>query len=238
MNETLIHIDHLSVRYDGQAVLNDLNLEIKKGDIVAVVGPNGSGKTTFIRAVLGLVPYEGKILIDGKPVKSSLTKIGYVPQSFSLDRSIPMTVGEFLTLSFNRLPSRQLKRALLEVDMKAYENHLISALSGGQFQRILIARSLLNDPMVLVLDEATSEIDTAGTKGFYDIVSHLNRVHGTTVILVSHEIHMVYRFADHILCLNRQLICYGTPKEAITKEVMEKLYGADVRFQEHKHGHV
>lgn len=235
MASPIIHIEHLSVRYDGQAILKDLSLEIQKGEIVAVVGPNGSGKTTFIRAVLGLIPYQGNIRINGQPVKASLTTIGYVPQRFSFDRSIPMTVREFLALSFKRVPPRKLKHALLEVDMTEYENHQIGSLSGGQFQRVLIARSLLNDPLILVLDEATSEIDSAGAKSFYDIISHLNKVHGTTVILVSHEINMVYKFADHIICLNRELVCYGKPKEAITKEVLERLYGEDIRFQEHRH---
>jgi len=235
MTRPIIKIDHLSVRYDGQEVLKDLSLNIQKGEIIAVIGPNGSGKTTFIRAILGLIPYQGMIQIDGQPVKASLTKIGYVPQAFSFDRSIPMTVGEFLTLSFKKVPSRKLKHALLEVDMRQYENHLIGSLSGGQFQRVLIARSILNDPLILVLDEATSEIDMAGSKSFYDIIAHLNKVHETTVILVSHEIQMIYKFADHIICLNRELICYGKPKEAITKEVLERLYGQDIRFQEHRH---
>lgn len=235
MTTTIIKVDHLSVRYDGQVILKDLSLEIQKGEIVAVVGPNGSGKTTFIRAVLGLVPYQGTIQINGQPIKASLSKIGYVPQRFSFDRSIPMTVGEFLALSFKNVSARKLKHALMEVDMQEYEHHQIGSLSGGQFQRVLIARSLLNDPLILVLDEAISEIDTAGAKSFYDIVSHLNKVHGSTVILVSHEINMVYKFADHIICLNRELICYGKPKEAITKEVLEQLYGKDIRFQEHRH---
>ena len=235
MAQPIIKVDHLSVRYDGQVVLKDLSLDIQKGEIVAVIGPNGSGKTTFIRAILGLVPYQGVVQINGKPIQSSLTKIGYVPQTFSFDRSIPMTVGEFLALSYKKVKPRKLKHALLEVDMRRYEHHQIGSLSGGQFQRVLIARSILNDPFILVLDEAISEIDTAGEKSFYDIISHLNKVHETTVILISHEIQMIYKFADHIICLNRELICHGKPKDAITKEVLERLYGQDIRFQEHRH---
>lgn len=235
MDKSILEVAHLSVVYNGRTVLNDLNFSIKRGEIIAIVGPNGSGKTTLIRAVLGLLPYQGRILVNQKPVQEALGKIGYVPQRFTFDRTIPITVGEFLQISFRNISSRKINHALLEVDMNHEEHALIGTLSGGQFQRILIARSILNDPELLLLDEATSEVDAVGTKSFYEIVQHLNRVHQTTVLLVSHEINMVYKFADQIICVNRDLICYGKPKDAITKEVLEKLYGEDVRFQEHKH---
>ncbi|MBI4358674.1 MAG: metal ABC transporter ATP-binding protein [Candidatus Omnitrophica bacterium] len=235
MNKAIVEVKNLSVFYNGQTVLSDLNFSIKKGEIVAIVGPNGSGKTTLIRAILGLVPYQGQILVNREAVQGSLEKIGYVPQRFSFDRTIPITVGEFLKIAFRKVAIRRLKHALLEVDMKEHEHAPLGSLSGGQFQRVLIARSLLNDPTLLLLDEATSEVDIGGAKSFYEIVAHLNRVHQTTVMLVSHEINMVYQFADQIICLNRQLICFGKPKEAITKEVLEKLYGQEVRFQEHRH---
>ena len=235
MTKNMIGLEHVSVRYNGQLVLKDLSFEIRKGEVAAVIGPNGSGKTTLIKAILGLIPYEGKILVNQKPIQYSLSKIGYVAQVFNYDRSIPMTVGEFLKITYPKLADRKIRHALLEVDMSRYQDQPIASLSGGQFQRVLIARSLLNDPMLLFLDEATSEIDITGAKGFYEIISHLNRVHQTTVILVSHEIHMIYKFADQIICLNRELVCYGKPKEAITKEVLNRLYGEDIRFQEHKH---
>jgi len=236
MTKSVLHIDHLSVDYNGQAVLNDISFSIKEGEIAAVVGPNGSGKTTLIKAILGLIPYRGTILVNDAPVRSALKKISYVPQKFAFDRTIPITAGEFLAMtSFGESVGQKINHVLMEVDMKKHENALIGELSGGEFQRILIARALLNDPAILFLDEATSGIDIAGEKSFYEIVSHLNKVHRTTVMLVSHEINMVYRFADQIICLNRDLICFGKPKEAITKEVLEKLYGKDVRFQEHRH---
>ena len=235
MDETIVQVEHLSVSYNERIVLNDLNFSIKKGEIVAVVGPNGSGKTTLIRAILGLVPYRGRILVSGQAVQNVLGQIGYVPQRFVFDRTIPMTVEEFLKIAFKKSPPRKIKRVLLEVGMKDHEDVQVGTLSGGQLQRILIARSLLNNPAVLLLDEATSEIDIRGAKGFYDIVAHLNRVHETTVMLVSHEINMVYKFADQIICLNRDLICFGKPKDTITREVLEKLYGPEIRFQEHKH---
>ena len=233
--KAIIQVEHLSVSYNGTAVLNDLNFSIKRGEIVAVVGPNGSGKTTLIRAILGLAPYRGTILVDQEPVQRMRSRIGYVPQTFVFDRTVPMTVSEFLKLTFEKVTPHQLKRVLLEVDMTAHAEAQIGTLSGGQLQRILIARALLHDPSLLLLDEATSEIDMAGEKSFYDIVGHLNHIHQTTVVLVSHEINMVYKFADQIICLNRDIICYGKPKDTITKEVLEKLYGQEVRFQEHRH---
>ena len=236
MAKDVLRIEHLSVGYNGLAILNDISFSIKEGEIAAIVGPNGSGKTTLIRAILGLTPYRGTVLVNGAPVQATLKQISYVPQRFAFDRTIPITVGEFLSMTFfGKSAHRKIDHALLEVDMKKHEHALIGDLSGGEFQRILIARALLNDPVLLFLDEATSGIDMAGEKSFYEIVSHLNKIHRTTVLLVSHEINMVYRFADQIICLNRDLICFGKPKEAVTKEVLEKLYGKDMKFQEHRH---
>ena len=150
MDETILKVEHLSVNLAGRTVLNDLNFSIKKGEVVAVVGPNASGKTTLIRGILGLIPYRGHVLVNGRPVQQSLEKIGYVPQRFSLDRSVPITVGEFLRTAFKNVPLRKIRRALLEVDMVEEEHALVGTLSGGQFQRVLIARSLLNDPLLLL----------------------------------------------------------------------------------------
>ena len=235
MVKPMIQVKHLSVDYEGCQVLNDINFSISKGEIVAVVGPNGSGKTTLIRAILGLIPYKGEVRVDDQPVRRLLHKIGYVPQRFTFDRTIPMTVEEFLSIAFAHASPRKINHALLEVDMKGRANALVGSLSGGEFQRVLIARALLNDPDLLILDEATSEVDVAGAKSFYEIVAHLNQIHHTTVILISHEINMVYKFASQIICLNRELICYGKPEDAITQEVLDRLYGKDIRFQIHRH---
>jgi len=235
MSNPAIEVNGLSVSFNRKKVLNDLTFSVESGEFVAVVGPNGSGKTTMIRAILGLIPHKGDVLIYGKKAREARKRIGYVPQRFDFDRSIPITVSEFLKMPFPKTGARKMKRVLLEVDMKSFEDAPLGSLSGGQLQRVLIARALVNDPSLLVLDEATSAVDTAGAKGFYDIISHLRSVHGTTVVLVSHEVNMVYRYADHIVCLNRDLICYGKPEEAVTQKVLEKLYGKDVKFQEHRH---
>lgn len=235
MNNPIVKVEHLSAAYESKSILNDLSFSIQNGEIIAIIGPNGSGKTTLIKAILGLVPYQGEISINQGPVLKSLNRIGYVPQRFDWDRTIPMTVEEFLKIPFERMPRERILHALKEVDMTSSGNAQVGSLSGGQFRRILIARALVNDPFLLILDEATSGIDVAGAKSFYEILSHLNQVHKTTVILVSHEINMVYQFANRVICLNRDLICCGKPREAITREVLEKLYGKEFRFQEHKH---
>jgi zinc transport system ATP-binding protein len=235
MNQPMIDVSHLSVRCGGQTVLNDLSFTIKKGEVVAVVGPNGSGKSMLMRAILGLVPHSGKVLIDGKPARDVLQRVGYVPQRFEWDRTIPITVKEFLSIPFPKIQPRDIQRVLLEVDLPEYENRLLGTLSGGQLQRMLIARALVNDPPLVILDEATSGIDMAGAKSFHDIITHLRQVHHATVILVSHEINMVYEFSDQIICLNRDIICHGKPNEALTREVLEKLYGKGIKLKEHRH---
>jgi zinc transport system ATP-binding protein len=235
MTKSIVDIQSLSVNYQGRTVLKNLNFSIEEGQIVAVVGPNGSGKTTLVRTILNLTPHRGHVLINGRPAQEMLTQVGYVPQRYDWDPTIPITVGEFLRIAFPKVEGRNIKRVLLEVDMKDAEHRILGSLSGGELQRILIARALVHEPKLLILDEATSAVDTVSAKSFYEIVSHLQKVHRTTVLLVSHEINMVYRFADKIVCLNHELICYGKPEVAITKEVLEKLYGREVKFQRHDH---
>src|SRR3989338_6223922 len=231
----MITAEDVSVMFNQNIVLNHLTFRVEAGDIAAVIGPNGSGKTTLVRAILGLTPFSGKILLMNKPVREVLSDIGYVPQEFVFDRTLPITVYEFLNISYEHIPKARMDHALQEVDMLKHKERMLVVLSGGELQRVLIARALLREPKILLLDEPISGIDAAGTNTFYEIVGHLNHVHHTTVVLVSHEVNMVYQFATKIICLNRDLICYGKPKETITHEMLEKLYGKDIKFQEHKH---
>jgi ABC-type Mn2+/Zn2+ transport system ATPase subunit len=235
MANSIISVKNLSVAFDGRNALHQVSFEIERGDIVAIVGPNGSGKTTLFRAILGLVPYQGQVKINGSSVSKALSHIGYVPQRFVFDRTIPMTVEEFLKISFDHVSSARINHVLKEVDMVHRKEAQIGILSGGELRRILIARALINDPLLLLLDEATSGVDVAGAKTFYEIIAHLNQIHQTTVLLISHEVNMVYEFANEVICLNHDLICYGKPKEALTREVLDKLYGKEFRFQEHEH---
>jgi len=212
-----------------------LSFEIAKGQVVAVVGPNGCGKSTLFRAILGLIRYQGRVFFNGKPMHAARERVGYVPQRYAFDRTIPITVKEFLRLVYPNVVEKEVAHVLREVDMSSFEEAEMGALSGGQLQRVLIARALIHEPELLLLDEATSGIDQSGEKTFYDIVQHQYRVHKTTVLLISHEINMVYRYADTIICLNRDLICYGKPSDVVTQDVLERLYGKDVHFKGHEH---
>jgi zinc transport system ATP-binding protein len=230
----ILEVSNLRVKFNNHLILNDLNYYVKHGEIVAIIGPNGSGKTTMLKAILGLISYQGKISIFGKPPRQALKDIGYVPQRFDFDKTFPLTVSEFL--SFVKTSNHEWREEVLrEVGMISFLDNRIGELSGGQLQRMLIAKALLKKPRLLLLDEATSGIDIAAEMTFYELIEHLNKTHNLTIMLISHEVNMVYTFATQILCLNKDLMCNGRPKEAITKEVLEKLYGKSIEFRPHKH---
>ena len=164
-----------------------------------------------------------------------LDQIGYVPQHFMFDKTFPLTITEFLNLSVDRTKKFRIDEVLRDVEMNRQRNKLLGNLSGGQMQRVLIARALLNQPRILFLDEPTTGVDLEGEKSFYEIVEQQNREKQVTVVLISHEINMVYKYATQVVCLNRDLVCNGIPKEAITKEILDKLYSEDVEMRSHHH---
>ncbi len=232
--ERILEIRNLTVKYNSHVILNELNFYVNAGEIVAIIGPNGSGKTTLLKAILGLVPHAGEVKIFGRPPKFALADIGYVPQRLDFDRSFPLTVKEFLGfLKTTNKPWRE--EVLGESGVNGFLNARLGELSGGQLQRLLIAKAMLKEPRLLMLDEPTSGVDVAAEMTFFELIEHVNAVHKVTVMLISHEVQMVYKFATQILCLNKDLVCNGRPKEAITQEVLEKLYGKNIEFQAHDH---
>jgi ABC-type Mn2+/Zn2+ transport system ATPase subunit len=235
--KTAISVKNLTVAFNEDVVLNDISFDIEAGSICAVIGPNGSGKTTLLKAILGLLPIKkGEIKIFGQKIKDALSQISYVPQRFSFDKTFPITVEEFLNLALkdNRDKNAVAER-LQELEMQNFKNYSLGALSGGQLQRVLIARSLLNDPKILFLDEPVTGIDIGGERTFYELAKHLNKDHKITIVLVSHELDIVYKFADQVICLNKKLICQGVPEKVLTGETIAKLYGPVSLYKHHHH---
>lgn len=233
----LLSVKNLSIRFSDLEVLQDLSFDVEKGDVVAVIGPNGAGKTVLFRALLGLIPYEGEIIWPKH------IKIGYVPQKLSVDRDLPLTVMEFL--EFKGSSRHEIFEALEKVgflkgeDKHHWDHHLLRArlgqLSGGEFQRILIAYALIDHPDVLLFDEPTAGVDIGAEETIYSFLEKLHKDLGLTIMLITHDLNIIYRYAKKVLCLNREKVCFGTPKEALDTKVLEDLYGAKVNVYEHKH---
>ena len=233
----LLSVKNLSVRFNTQAGLSNVSFEVAKGDFLAVMGPNGAGKTVLFRAILGLISYDGEVRWPKN------VKIGYVPQKLSVDRDLPLTVMEFLQLK--NADSRETYEALEAVgflkghDEHHLEHHLLRAklgqLSGGELQRVLIAYALINHPDILLFDEPTAGVDVGGEETIYSLLEKLHAEHKLTVVIITHDLSVISKYAEKVLCLNKSEICFGTPKEALTPKVLEELYGTNIGFYPHEH---
>lgn len=218
-------------------MLKDLSFEVPQGSITVIIGPNGSGKTTLLKAMLGLItPNTGEVTVMGQKPHTMRKKVGYVPQRMSIDKSFPITVEEFLSFLAPDIARVKITTYLSHLNLAQLAGRLLGELSGGQFQRVLIVGSMLRDPEVFYLDEPVSGIDVGGERSFYELIAHLREEHASTVVMVSHEIDVVFTFADYVICLNQSLVCQGYPKEALTQEVLEELYGKQAAVYRHAGG--
>lgn len=233
---SLLTVKNLTVSFGDRVVIDRISFSMERGDIFAVIGPNGSGKTTLLKAILGLIPSTGEVKWKKK------VGIGYVPQHFDFDRTFPITVRELFLL---RLPHGfwvgrgQTTEPIIEALHKVHAEKLIDKrignLSGGELQRVLIAYSLLGKPDILFFDEPSTGIDVGGEETVYNLIHHLAHETGLTVFLISHDLDVVYRHATQVVCLNRQMICHGVPRQVLTGDVLEKLYGKYAGTYEHDH---
>jgi zinc transport system ATP-binding protein len=227
---------NLWVSYDSdEPVLQDLSFSIPQGTIAAIIGPNGSGKTTLLKALLGLIaPQQGQVLVLGRTTEQARGDVAYVPQRFSFDKSFPITVLEFLQASHPRCSKDKIVQYLNHLDIAETLAMKVGSLSGGQLQRVLIERAMLGDPKVLFLDEPAAGIDIGGEHTFYELIVHLHREHGSTVVMVSHELDVVANFADFVLCLKRKLVCTGRPEQVLTPGTLRELYGKEATLYHHR----
>ena len=235
---TLIAAENLTIRLDGRTILHDVDFAIVGGEIVTVVGPNGSGKSTFMRALVGaLSPAEGRV------TRMPGLRIGYVPQTLHTDPTLPLTVARFLSLPVRR-EAGKVAAALEEVGLPdAVAGQQVGSLSGGQFQRVLLARALLGDPHILALDEPTQGLDQPGVAAFYLLIERVRQRLGCAVLMVSHDLHVVMSASDRVICINGHICCEGAPTAISAAPEYRALFGHGTKgalalYQhDHDHGH-
>ena len=228
---SVLEVKNLNVSYGASSVLEGVSFSLDKGDALAVIGPNGSGKTTLFKAILGAMPYEGEIKI------APGARIGYVPQKLDLERDLPITVREFLLLrrQAKTAKTHSSEEALRLVGLKEeFLKKKLGELSSGEFQRVLVAFALIDRPELLLFDEPTASVDIAGQETVYELLNRLQKIEGLTLLLISHELSVVYRYANKVLCLNHAQICFGVPYEVLTPQELAKLYGGGTgKFYQH-----
>ncbi len=235
----IVEAQDLRVLLGDSLILDGISLTVEEGEMVALIGPNGAGKTTLLKAILGLIPLRaGTVRLLGRPLSSlgrDRDRLGYVPQRMDLDRAVPVTVRELMDINTPRryYSLEGVRRVLAEVDAAHLLDRQVGRLSGGELQRVLIAMNLIRNPAVLFLDEPATGIDREGERLFYDVVEHLRGERRMTVMMVSHDISVVYRYASRVICINRRLMCQGPPGEILNDENLERLYGHATAVYEH-----
>jgi zinc transport system ATP-binding protein len=235
-----VRLDNVWAHYDGTLALEDVNLSVLRGDFLGIIGPNGGGKSTLLKVILGLVtPSRGKVLVDNAPPSKNRRTAGYVPQMRNYDWAFPISVWEVVSMGryskhgilryFNKDDSAAVERALDKVGMLPFKHRQVGALSGGQQQRAFIARALVGAPKLMLLDEAMSGVDATTRTEFYEMLNELRK--DTTIIIVSHDMSVVSAYADKIACLNRRLYYHGSKE--IPPEDLEATYGCPVAMIAH-----
>lgn len=236
----LIEVQDVSFRYETDPILDGVSLRVDEGDFIGLIGPNGGGKTTLLKILLGLLtPQQGRVRVMGQPPREVAAQIGYVPQQIQFDKEFPISVLEVVLLGcLGRSPLiggyRQRERetaeqALREVDLLPFRHRRFGTLSGGQRQRVLIARALAGEPRLLIMDEPTANVDSLSQEQIYDLLHKINAT--CTIILVSHDLGVVSRHVTRVACLNRRMVIH--PTTAITDSMIQDIYRSHVHLVDH-----
>lgn len=203
----------------GRSILDHVNLDVRPNEIVTVIGPNGAGKSTLVRCLLGLQP-----LTSGEIIRPKALRVGYVPQRFPLTANVPLDVRRLLSLTLKPTES-EIDDALAETGIAHLKHASVARLSGGELQRALLARALMRNPQLLVLDEPVQAVDFMGEARMYELISEVRRRHGCGILMVSHDLHMVMAESDHVVCLNGHVCCEGGPTKVQQDPEFAKLFG-------------
>lgn len=232
---SLIQAENITIAFGGQVVLQHVTMAVSRGEIVTILGPNGSGKSTLVRTLIGAErPSQGRV------ARAANLRIGYVPQRLHIDPSLPVTAGRFVQLAAGATPAL-VRAALAEVDALGSIDRALADLSGGQLQRVLLARALVGSPDLLVLDEATQGLDQQGVAGFYRLISDLRDRLNCGVLMVSHDLHVVMAASDRVICLNGHVCCEGAPEAVSEAPEYRALFGlgtgGTLALYRHLHDH-
>lgn len=235
MQQMLVDLQQIGLQVDTKVILESINLKIHAGEIVTIIGPNGAGKSSLLRIVLSLIkPSSGKVAI------AKGLRIGYMPQSLSVESLMPLSVRRFLLLS-PRADARKSAMVAEELGLSAYMDTPIQAVSGGELQRVLLARAILNEPELLVLDEPAQGIDINGQVKLYNLISEVRTKLGCGILMVSHDLHLVIAGTDQVVCLNKHICCSGHPATVTQHPEFIQLFGAKVAdglaVYTHNHDH-
>jgi len=226
----LLSVKDLTVDLDGRRIISGLSFELQEKELLAIIGPNGAGKTVLLKTLLHMFPHQGEIRwTEG-------VRIGYVPQRVAADRQLPLSASDLLKAKAHLLKLRQadIERAASITQFTPDQlNANIGILSGGQFQKVLMALALLGQPNVILFDEPTASLDELTEERVYDLLHHLKEERGITVILVSHDLSIVYQHATMVLCLGKGKPCFGPPEEVLTPEALATLYSAPPKYYQH-----
>ena len=230
----LLKVENVGISVNGKSLVRGVSLEVKQGEIVTLIGPNGSGKSTTAKIALGIYKK-----IDGK-VKTYTNKIGYVPQKISIDWTLPIRVLDFMTLT-EELTQDEINTALNLTGVEHLKDKNLSNLSGGEFQRVLIARAISKQPELLVLDEPVQGVDFKGEIALYKLIKEISEKMKCGILLISHDLHVVMSATDFVVCLNGHVCCSGTPHVVAQDDKYKKLFGDRasniLSLYEHKHDH-
>ena len=229
-SQPILSIKDLSVRLGQREIISHLNFEILPGECFSIIGPNGAGKSVLLRTLLKLIPYTGEIIWAGD------FKIGYVPQKVELDMRLPVTVSDLIAAKCNVSKATPRDRDEVTEALELRKGLLgarIGQLSGGQLQRVLIALALIGRPKALLFDEPTANVDLPGEEHIYEVLNRLQKQYQFTLVIVSHDLTIVNRYATRVLCLNRRGLCVGPPREVLTSAVLEELYGSPLKYHRH-----